>query len=30
MKLVYNFKDKLFWIHNFLPYHKYKQIHNEE
>lgn len=29
MKLVYNFKDKLFWIHNFLPHHKYKQIHND-
>ena len=29
MKLIYNLKDKLFWIHNFLPNHEYKRIHNE-
>ena len=29
MKLVYNYEDKLFWIHNFLPNHEYKRIHNE-
>jgi hypothetical protein len=29
MKLMYNLKDKLFWIHNFLPNHEYKSIHNE-
>jgi hypothetical protein len=29
MKLIYNLEDKLFWIHNFLPNHEYKRIHNE-
>lgn len=29
MKLVYNFKDKLYWIQNFLPYNHYKRIHDE-
>jgi Rps23 Pro-64 3,4-dihydroxylase Tpa1-like proline 4-hydroxylase len=29
MKLVYNLENKLFWIHNFLPNHEYKRIHNE-
>lgn len=29
MKLIYNLKDKLFYIQNFLPNHEYKRIHNE-
>jgi hypothetical protein len=29
MKLIYKLEDKLFWIHNFLPNHEYKRIHNE-
>ena len=29
MKLIYKLEDKLFWVHNFLPNHEYKRIHNE-
>lgn len=29
MKLVFNLKDKLLWIHNFLPNYEYQRIHNE-
>lgn len=27
MKLILNLKDKLFWIHNFLPKKFYKELH---
>ena len=27
MKLTYQYQDKLFWIHNFLPENFYKKIH---
>ena len=26
MNLAFNFHDKLFWIHNFLPEHEYKRM----
>jgi hypothetical protein len=29
MKLVSSIEDKFYWIHNFLPNHEYKRIHNE-
>ena len=29
MNLVFNFKDKLFWIHNFLPQNLYKEMYVE-
>lgn len=29
MHLSFNYKDKIFWITNFLPQHIYKKFHNE-
>jgi len=29
MNLVFNFEDKLFWIHNFLPLETYKRMYVE-
>ena len=29
MNLEFNFKDKLFWIHNFLPKETYKNMYVE-
>jgi hypothetical protein len=29
MKLIYSLEDNLFWIHDFLPPHEYKRIHDE-